>query len=98
MANPKCNMRCIVAALILYTPFYAQQAAANDIDFDTQLAVQVVNDYRQLRMSCNDQKDQARRMCYYRLRIGIWDYKEARKILGDKGLRIVDGTQVAVID
>ena len=81
-----------------YSEWLVRQLTHLWVDFETQLAVQIVNDYRQLRMSCNDQKDQARRMCYYRLRIGMWDYKEARKTLDEKGLRIVGGTQVATID
>ncbi len=64
-------------------------------DADTLLAVEIVNQYRQLRTSCNDQTGDARKMCYYRLRIGLWDYKEARKQLALKGIRVSDGAQFA---
>lgn len=98
MTNLNGKTQYSTAIMLLLMVLLTAQAKANDVDFETQLAVQIVNDYRQLRMSCNDQKDQARRMCYYRLRIGMWDYKEARKTLDEKGLRIVGGTQVATID
>ncbi len=79
----------------LTTALAASDASDSKPDFETQLALQIVNDYRQLRSSCNDQKEHERKMCYYRLRIGLWDYKEAKKTLADKGIRTNTSTQVA---
>ncbi|MAZ87883.1 MAG: hypothetical protein CL693_09570 [Cellvibrionaceae bacterium] len=79
----------------LTTALAASDASNLESDFETQLALQIVNDYRQLRSSCNDQKDQERKMCYYRLRIGLWDYKEAKKTLEYNGIRTNTSTQVA---
>ncbi len=75
--------------------FHTEANAASKADFETQLAVQIVNEYRQLRSSCNDQKEHSRKMCYYRLRIGLWDYKEAKKTLAQKGIKTSNSTQVA---
>lgn len=75
----------------------SEQALAEQ-DPTTMLSVEIVNQYRQLRTSCNDQKGDARKMCYYRLRIGLWDYKEARKYLASKGIRITEGAQVAKLN
>lgn len=68
-----------------------------EVDAGTALSIDIVNQFRQLRTSCNDQKDDARKMCYYRLRIGLWDYKEARAYLAAKGIRVTEGAQVATL-
>ena len=95
LTNRLSSIALSVIALSLSLPDTAS-ASANESDFETELALQIVNDYRQLRTSCNDQQGDARKMCYYRLRIGTWDYKEARKTLANKGIRVTaDGTQVA---
>ncbi len=65
-----------------------QQAQVN-------LALEIVNSYRQLRSSCADVEEHARQMCYYRLKVGLWDYKEARKTLSRFGIRVHSGNQVA---
>lgn len=92
----KTHLSSIALSVLALSISLPDQARASEPDFETELALQIVNDYRQLRTSCNDQQGDARKMCYYRLRIGTWDYKEARKTLVSKGIRVTaDGTQVA---
>ena len=84
LTNRLSSIALSIIALSLSLPLpntASASASANESDFETELALQIVNDYRQLRTSCNDQQGDARKMCYYRLRIGTWDYKEARKTL-----------------
>ncbi len=54
---------------------------------EIDLALMIVNDYRQLRSSCIDSEESARQMCYYRLKVGQWDYHEARTTLTRAGIR-----------
>ncbi|GAB3107152.1 hypothetical protein G8770_07090 [Aestuariicella hydrocarbonica] len=67
----------------------------HQMDAETSLAIEIVNHYRELRSSCNDQKGDSRKMCYYRLRIGLWDYKQARETLTSKGIHLQTQAQVA---
>lgn len=89
------SIALLVSALFLLPLSLPSQASGAEQDAESTLAIDIVNNYRQLRTSCNDQTGNARSMCYYRLRIGLWDYKEARKTLALKGIRIDSQTQVA---
>ncbi len=71
------------------------EATAESVDAEAALAVEIVNRYRQLRSSCADQQNEARAMCYYRLRIGIWDYKQALDTLRHKDIRVQSQRQLA---
>ena len=66
-----------------------------EIDPDVQMALTIVNDYRTLRSSCTDLDGQSRMDCFYRLRIGLWDYKAAREILAAHGVRVESSEMVA---
>lgn len=67
----------------------------HQMDAEAALAIEIVNHYRELRSSCNDQQGDSRKMCYYRLRVGLWDYKQARETLTSKGIHLQTQTQVA---
>lgn len=47
------------------------------------MAESIIADYREQRSVCAQALDSERADCYYRLRIKLWDYQEARKILAD---------------
>lgn len=48
---------------------------------EVKLALGIVHKYRDLRASCRSLPDDQKSMCFYRLKIGNWDYKEAKLIL-----------------
>lgn len=79
-----------VLSILLTGLLTAVQAHADEDISDelVDLSVQIVRDYRELRLSCSDKEDEAMRMCYYRLRIGLWDYKQARETLQKKGIHL----------
>ncbi len=89
--------------LVLLTAFATVNAGAADNNNDSrkavapevEMALTIVNDYRTLRNSCSDLEGQARMDCFYRLRIGLWDYKAAREILAAHDIRVESGEMVA---
>lgn len=86
--------------LALIAPLTAQADDVNSgerVNQEAKLAVEIVNRFRQLRSSCHDQQNEAKEMCYYRLRIGIWDYQQAMDTLRDKGIRVQDQRQLATV-
>lgn len=90
------SLKPFIALLVFSTASsFSYGQSATGVDAGTKLSIDIVNQFRQLRTSCNDQKGEARKMCYYRLRIGLWDYKEARVYLATKGIRVTEGAQVA---
>jgi len=48
---------------------------------EVKLALGIVHKYRELRADCRALPDEQKAMCFYRLKIGNWDYKEAKLIL-----------------
>lgn len=48
---------------------------------EVKLALGIVHKYRDLRASCRSLPDDQKGMCFYRLKIGNWDYREAKLIL-----------------
>ncbi|MYM62238.1 hypothetical protein [Pseudomaricurvus sp. HS19] len=87
----------LLTALATVTAFAADTNSdkQNTVDPEVELALTIVNDYRTLRNSCSDLDGQARMDCFYRLRIGLWDYKAAREILTAHGIRVESGEMVA---
>jgi hypothetical protein len=50
---------------------------------EVSMAKTIVDDYRSRRAECAAAAENARAMCYYRLKVGLWDYKEAKRILAE---------------
>jgi len=48
---------------------------------EVKLALGIVHKYRELRADCRSLPDEQKSMCFYRLKIGNWDYREAKLIL-----------------
>jgi len=56
-------------------------ATSVDGSAEVKLALGIVHKYRELRADCRALPDEQKAMCFYRLKIGSWDYKEAKLIL-----------------
>ncbi len=101
MKTPGPGVAALVTLIAVVSTSVPAQAEASTYDqnsgasAEVALAVNIVNRYRQLRSSCVDQQDEARAMCYYRLRIGIWDYQQALATLRDMDIRVQDQRQLA---
>lgn len=83
---------------LLMSLLTAVQARADDQISDEMvvLSQQIVRDYRELRTSCSEKEGEAMKMCYFRLRIGLWDYKQARDTLRKKGIHLAADTDEQV--
>ncbi|WP_439135143.1 hypothetical protein [Pseudomaricurvus sp.] len=73
----------LIMTLLSAVPAYADDEISDEM---IQLSTQIVRDYRELRTSCSEKEGESRKMCYYRLRIGLWDYKQARETLSKEGI------------
>jgi hypothetical protein len=88
--------RALALALLLTTcPATSLAAQTKPSQAEIELAISIVNEYRKLRSSCNDIPVEQRKMCYYRLRIGLWDYRQARETLKKNNIKSSSAQQLA---
>lgn len=77
-------MRLARLGLLLVLPLTATVCFADETDPATvTMAKTIIADYHARRAECASAPDNEKSMCYYRLKIGQWDYKEAKRILAE---------------
>lgn len=75
----------LLSVLVATAAITAPPAGAASVDepAEVSMAKTIVDDYRKRRAECAAADASARTMCYYRLKVGLWDYKEAKRILAE---------------
>lgn len=89
----------LFVVLLLVAGFAVGSSAMAQADETELLAMSadIVDEYKALRAECAVQEDNdTKRICFYRLRIKAWDYKQARHYLSlhEKPLQATDMAEV----